>query len=170
MKGGLIPHLTKKGYFWKSTPPAIHVTVLKYRPHIDPILSAHLDQVDKIKCGWIAPLPKLYHCDATTGLHHTLGPDCALKNAQYWAKQDGTTAKAASLAIPPMSLNNCVQGLTQHFEQMTMRHAVNPMDLISLLDEPTAEAAQIQLNHDEVSVEYYSGHIFPAIEMVFYCQ
>ena len=24
MKGGLIPHLTKKGHFWKSTPPAIH--------------------------------------------------------------------------------------------------------------------------------------------------
>ena len=59
-----------------------------------------------------------------------------------------------------------MQGLTQHFEQMTMRHAVNPMDLRSLLDEPTAEAAQVQLNHDEVSVEYYSGHIFPAIEMV----
>ena len=164
MKGGLIPHLTKKGYFWKSTPPAIHVTVLKYRLRIDPILSAHLDQVDKIKCGWTAPLLKLYHCDATTGLHHSLGLDCALKNAQYWVKQDGTTSKATSLAIPPMSWNNSVQGLTPHFEQMTMRHAVNPMDLRSLLDEPTAEAAQIQVNH-EVSVEYYSGHIFAAIEM-----
>ena len=33
MKGGLIPHLTKKGHFWKSTPPAIHRTVSKYRLH-----------------------------------------------------------------------------------------------------------------------------------------
>ena len=37
MKGGLIPHLTKKGHFWKSTPPAIHLTVLRYRLYIDPI-------------------------------------------------------------------------------------------------------------------------------------
>ena len=47
-----------------------------------------------------------------------------------------------------MSWNDSVQGLTQHFEQMTMRHAVNPMNMGSLLDEATAEAAQIQLNHD----------------------
>ena len=47
-----------------------------------------------------------------------------------------------------------------------MRHAVNPIELRSLLDEPTAAAAQIQLNHDEVSMEYYSGHLFPALEMV----
>ena len=42
MKGGLIPHLTKKGHFWKSTPPTIHLAVLKYRLYIDPIQSAHL--------------------------------------------------------------------------------------------------------------------------------
>ena len=47
-----------------------------------------------------------------------------------------------------------------------MRHAVNPMDMGYLLDEATAEAGQIQLNHDEISMEYYSGRIFPAIEMV----
>ena len=51
MKGGLIPHLTKKGHFWKSTPPAIHMTVLKYRLYIDPIQSAHLKQVDQVDCG-----------------------------------------------------------------------------------------------------------------------
>ena len=37
MQGGLIPHLTKKGHFWKSTPPAIHMAVLKYRLYIDPV-------------------------------------------------------------------------------------------------------------------------------------
>ena len=32
IRGGLIPHLTKKGFFWKSQAPAIHQAVLKYRP------------------------------------------------------------------------------------------------------------------------------------------
>ena len=102
MKGGLIPHLTKKGHFWKSTPPAIHMTVLKYRLYIDPVNSAHLKQVEQIDCGWVAPLPKKSHYDAATGLHYTLGPVSALQGAQYWMNQDGTTAKAASLAVPPM--------------------------------------------------------------------
>ena len=31
IKGGLIPHLTKKGCFWKSMAPAIHLAMLKYR-------------------------------------------------------------------------------------------------------------------------------------------
>ena len=34
IKGGLIPHLVKKGHFWKSTPPPIHMAVLKYRLQI----------------------------------------------------------------------------------------------------------------------------------------
>ena len=51
MKGGLIPHLTKKEHFWKSTPPAIHLAVLKYRLHIDPIQSAHLKWVEQVDCG-----------------------------------------------------------------------------------------------------------------------
>ena len=58
-----------------------------------------------------------------------------------------------------------MQGLTQHFEQMTMRSAVTPMDMGHLPDEATAEASQISLNHDEISMEYYSGHIFPAYEL-----
>ena len=40
MTGGLIPHLTKKGHFWKSSPPAIHMAVVKYRLYIDPVQSA----------------------------------------------------------------------------------------------------------------------------------
>ena len=88
IKGGLIPHLTKKGCFWKSTPPAIHLTVLKYRLHIDPVNSAYLDQIEKIDCGWTAPLPRVHHYDGATGLHLSLGPDCALKDVQHWVKQD----------------------------------------------------------------------------------
>ena len=79
------------------------MTVLKYRLYIDPVHSAHLNQVEQIDCGWTAPLPKKSHYDATTGLHYTLGPVSALQGAQYWMNQDGTTAKAASLAVPPMS-------------------------------------------------------------------
>ena len=38
-------YLTKKGHFWKSTPPAIHMAVLKYLLHIFPVHSAHLKLV-----------------------------------------------------------------------------------------------------------------------------
>ena len=34
-RGGLVPHLTKKGPFWKSQAPAIHNTVLQYKIFID---------------------------------------------------------------------------------------------------------------------------------------
>ena len=102
VKGGLIPHLTKKGHFSKSTPPAIHLAVLKYRLHIDPVQSAHLKSVEQIDCGWTAPPPKMSHYDSATGLHYSLGLTSALQGAQYWMKQDGTTAKAASLAVPPL--------------------------------------------------------------------
>ena len=44
--------------------------------------------MDKIDCGWTAPLPRVHHYDGATGLHVSLGPDCALKNVQYWVKQD----------------------------------------------------------------------------------
>ena len=154
MKGGLIPHLTKKGYFWKSSPPAIHMAVLKYRLYIDPVQSAHLNSVEQIDCGWTAPLPKMSHYDSATGLHHSI----SALSAQYWTKQDGTTAKAASLAVPPLLGSSSVQRLTQHFEHMSLRNASNSLDYGS--------ASQIQLNHDEVSWEYYSGQVFPTLELV----
>ena len=84
MKGGLIPHLTKKGLFWKSSPPAIHMAVLKYCLYIDPTQSAHLKSVEQIDCGWTAPLPKMSHYDSATGLHCTISSLSAL----YWVKQD----------------------------------------------------------------------------------
>ena len=150
MTGGLIPHLTKKGYFWKSTPPAIHLAVLKYRLHIDPIHSAHLKSVEQIDCGWTAPLPKMSHYDSTIGLHCSLGPAGTL-GAQYWMKQDGTTAKAASLAVPPLLGTVSGQRLTQHFEHMSLRNTDNSRDYGSLLDDPSGDASQIQLNHEDVS-------------------
>ena len=63
---------------------------------------------------------------------------------QYWVKQDGTTAEAASLALPPVYWSNSVHGLTQHFEQMTMRSSVTPMDMGRLPDEATAEVLSDQ--------------------------
>ena len=57
-----------------------------------------------------------------------------------------------------------MHGLTQHFEQMTKRSSVTPMDMGHLPDQATAEVSQISLNHDEVSMEYHTGHIFPAYE------
>ena len=94
MRGGLIPYLTKKGSFWKNQAPAIHAAVLKFRLHIDAVSSAHLEKVEKIDCGWMPPLPRVHHYDGNTGFHLSLslGPDCSLKNVQYWVKQDGTTA------------------------------------------------------------------------------
>ena len=47
-----------------------------------------------------------------------------------------------------------------------MRNTVTPMDMGHLPDEAMAEVSQISLNHDEVSMEYYTGHIFPAYEVV----
>ena len=166
MQGGRIPHLTKKGYFWKSAPPAIHMAMWKYRLHIDPVQSAHLKSVEQIDCGWTASLPKQSDYDPATGLHYSLGPAGALRGAQYWVNQDGTTAKAASLAVPPLLWNSSVQRLTQHFEHMSLRSAGNPVEGGSLLNDPTGEASQIQLKHDEVSWEYYSGHVFPTLELV----
>ena len=59
--------------------------------------SAHLAKMDTLDCGWVPPLARMHNYDAVTGLRLSLGPDCTLKNVQYWVKQDGTTAKAASL-------------------------------------------------------------------------
>ena len=166
IRGGLIPHLTKKGYFWKSMAPAIHLAVLKYRLYIDPENSAHLAEMKQIDCGWVPPLSRIHQYDAATGLHKSLGPDCALKNVQYWIKVDGTTAKAASPVPPPMTWSNTVHGLTQHFEQMSMRNVVNPMDVGHFLDDATAEPSNIVLKHDEISTELYTGHVLPALELV----
>ena len=75
-------------------------------------------------------------------------------------------AKAASSAVPPLLWNSFVQRLTQHFEHLSLRSASYSTEGGSLLDDPTGEASQIQLNHEEISWEYYSGHVFTTLEMV----
>ena len=164
-EGGLIPHLSKKGFFWKSTRPAIHETVLAYHLLIDPTNSDHLNKVDKVACGWLAPLSSIISdYNPNTGLHKSLGLDCVQGVAQYWTTPDGTTAKAASLAVPP-SWSGSVQGLTQHFEQLSMKGSAHTSDMGSFLDEASAPLAKVQLNHEEVSMEYYTGHCFAVPEL-----
>ena len=146
-QGGLIPHLSKKGFFWKSTRPAIHETVLMYQWHLDPTDSARLNQVEKIPCGWIPPLSKISDYNPNTGLHKSLGIDSVQGASQYWVTKDGTTAKAASLASPP-SWSGSVQGLTQHFEQLSMKGGAHASEMGSFLDEASDSPEKAQLNHE----------------------
>ena len=165
MPGGLIPHLSRKGFFWKSTRPAIHETVLQYQLHLDPTDSTHLSQVEKIPCGWVPQLSKISDYNPNTGLHKSLAIDCVQGTSQYWVTKDGTTAKAASPAGPP-SWSGAVQGLTQHFEQMSMRGGTHVSEMGSFLDEASDPPEKVQLNHEEVSWEYYTGHCFSNQELV----
>ena len=81
IRGGLMPHLTKKGYFWKSLAPAIHQAVLRYRLHIDAVNSAYLEKMDNIDCGWVAPLPRVHQFDGATGSYLTWSY-CAVKRCE----------------------------------------------------------------------------------------
>ena len=164
-QGGLIPHLSRKGFFWKSTRPAIHETVLQYQLHLDPADSAHLSQVEKIPCGWVPPLSKISDYNPNTGLHKSLAIDSVQGTSQYWVTKDGTTAKAASPAGPP-SWSGSVQGLTQHFEQLSMKGGAHTSEMGSFLDEASDPPEKVQLNHEEVSWEYYTGHCFAVPELV----
>ena len=151
-QGGLIPHLSRKGF------PVIHETVLMYQLHLDPTVSARLDQVKKIPCGWVPPLSRVSDYNPNTGLHKSLGIDSVQGASQYWVTKDGTTAKAASLAGQP-SWSGSVQGFTQHFEQLSMKGGAH-------LDEASDPPEKVQLNHEEISWEYYTGHCFAIPERV----
>ena len=111
------------------------------------------------------PLSKISDYNPTTGLHKSLAIDCVQSTSQYWVTKDGTTAKAASPAGPP-SWCGSVQGLTQHFEQMSMRGGTHTSELGSFLDEASDPPEKVQLNHEEVSWEYYTGHCFVVPELV----
>ena len=52
-RGVLIPHLTKKGFFWKSQAPAIHNAVLQCKLFIDGENAAHLEKLDRLECGHV---------------------------------------------------------------------------------------------------------------------
>ena len=58
-----------------------------------------------------------------------------------------------------------MQGLTQRFEQMSMRNNINTADMGHIPDDATAEISRITLKHDEISTELYTGHVFPACEL-----
>ena len=47
-----------------------------------------------------------------------------------------------------------------------MRNNVNPTDMGHIPDNATAEVSQNTLKHDEISTELYTGHVFPAYELV----
>ena len=167
-QGGLIPHLSRRGLFWKSTQPAIHETVYIYQYHLDSTVSTRMEQVEqveKIPCGWTPPLPRLSDYNPHTGLHKSLGIDSVQGASQYWIAKDGTTSKAASPAGPP-SWSASVQGLTQHFEHLSMKGGTHASEVGSFLDDPSDPPEKVQLNHEEVSWEYYTGHCFAVPELV----
>ena len=163
-QGGLIPHLSKEGLFWKSSRLAVHETVLEYQLHLDPEDPAQLRQMEKILCGWVPSLPRISDYNPTTGLHKSLAIDCVQGNPQYWMSKDGTTAKAASPAGPP-SWSGAVQGLTQHFEQMSMRGGTHS-ETKTFLDEASDPPVELSLIHEEVCWEYYTGRHFAVPELV----
>ena len=163
-KGGLIPHLSKKGFFWKSARTAIHETVYEYQAYLDPTDPDKLKEVDKVPCGWVSPLPRIHDYNSATGLHASLGIDSLQGTSSYWVAKDGTTPKSASFAVPP-SRGGAVQGLTQHFEQLSMKNNTHASGMGSFLDETSDPPEKVKLKHDEISWEYYSGHCFAIPEL-----
>ena len=162
-KGGLIPHLPKKGFFWKSTRTAIHETIYEHQIHLDPTDPDKLKGVEHIPCGWIPPVPKI--SDYTNkGQHISLGIDSLQSTSSKWVAKDGTTPKSASLGVPP-TRGGSVQGLTQHFEQMSKRSSTPGTGMGLFLDDTSDPPAKVKLNHDEISWEYYSGHYFAVPEL-----
>ena len=59
-----------------------------------------------------------------------------------------------------------MQGLTQHFEQLSMKGGAHASEVGSFLDDPSDPPKKVQLNHEEVSWEYYTGHCFAIPELV----
>ena len=110
MTGGLIPHLTKKGHFWKSSPPAIHMAILKYRLYIDPVQSANLETVEQIDCGWTAQLPRRSQYDSATGLHQSLS-DYAKQHRWLFLRYWGVALFSVSLNVSSICLYEMLAAL-----------------------------------------------------------
>ena len=70
--GGLIPHLSREGCFWKSARPAVHETIVEYQLSMDPVDSTYWRQVDRIICGWTPSLSKANDYNPNNGLHKSL--------------------------------------------------------------------------------------------------
>ena len=163
--GGLIPHLTREGSFWKSTRSAVHETIIEYQLFLDPTDPARLRQMDVIPCGWVSSLQKINDYNPTTGLHKTLTVDSVLGNPQYWITKDGTTAKASSPAGPP-SGGGVVQGLAQRFEKMSVRGGAQSPEMKTFLDEAFEPPEELRLKHDEITWEFYTGRHFAVPELI----
>ena len=59
-----------------------------------------------------------------------------------------------------------MQGLTQHFEQMSMRGGAHTSETKFFLDEASDPPVEVHLNHEEVSWEYNTGRHFAVPELV----
>ena len=72
------------------------------------------------------------------------------------------TNPTAELVNRTISLT--VQGLTQHFEQMSMRGGTHASETKTFLDEASDPPVELHLNYEEVSWEYYTGRHFTVPE------
>ena len=63
--------------------------------------AAHLEKLDKIECGHVPPHSRVHFYNGITGMHNSLGPDCTLKNVQYWIRQDGARWPVSAKAPQP---------------------------------------------------------------------
>ena len=80
-----------------------------YQLHLDPTVSARLEQVEKLPCGWTPPLPRLSDYNPNTGLHKSLGIDSVQGASQYWVTKDGNY------------LQGCITGRTTILEWVRAR-------------------------------------------------
>ena len=58
-----------------------------------------------------------------TGRHKSALRGRNRKDDQYWITVPGATSKAASPTGPPLSASNSVSGLTQQFEQLSVKRS-----------------------------------------------
>ena len=163
-KGGLIPHLTRKDFFWMSQPTAINNAVLQYKIYKDGESAAYLDKLDKVECGHLPPHSRVHSYNGTTGLHNSLGPNCTLKNVQYWIRQDGATSKAASPAAPQQNWHFSARTDTE-IRAAVHENASSSVCVGHIPENASAESSPIALNQDGISLEPYTGHAFPSLEM-----
>ena len=89
---------------------------------------------------------------------------------QFWIKQPGTMSKAASSAGPPSwVVSNSVSGLTQQFEQLSVKRSSSESASTGLMPEHTSSSGGLRhpvaLIHDEISMEPYSGNAFAHVEL-----
>ena len=136
--------------------------VLQFKWLTDPVSYEKLKKVDSVECGSTLPLPRCDHFDIVTGQHKSILGSRPRKDDQYWITQAGTTSKAASAAGPPSGIVfNSVTGLTQQFEQLSVKKDSSTSANTGLIPGNARAFGTItqltDLKHDEISMEPYSG-------------